>query len=111
MPMPSPAGSERRLRTPPITSHADLADRIGYAREHAATVGRTVPLDIVFMPDGLDMFSNADVDARRTIESIKALAELGVTYLTVTLPGDTRHEFVDRLQRFAERVLEPVASL
>ena len=111
MPMPSPAGSERRLRTPPITSHTDLADRIGYAREHAATVGRTAPLEIVFMPDGLDMFSNADVDARRTIESIKALAGLGVTYLTVTLPGDTRREFVDRLQRFAERVLEPVASL
>jgi hypothetical protein len=63
------------------------------------------------MPDGLDMFSNADGDASRTIDSIKALAALGVTYLTVMLPGDTRREFVDRLQRFADRVLQPVASL
>jgi hypothetical protein len=111
MPMPSPAGSERRLRTPPIASHAELADRIAYARDHAAAVGRTEPLEIVFMPDGLDMFSNADVDARRTIESIEALAATGVTYLTVTLPGDTRREFLDRLRRFAALVLEPVASL
>ena len=111
MPMPSPAGSERRLRTPPITSHEDLADRIGYAREHATVVGRTAPLEIVVMPGGLDMFANADVDAGRAVASIEALASLGVTYLTVTLPGDTRREFVDRLQRFAELVLEPVASI
>jgi len=111
MPMPSPVGSERRLRTPPITSPAELADRIAYARDHAAALGRTDPLEIVFMPDGLDMFSNADVDARRTIESIEALAAIGVTYLTVTLPGETRREFLDRLGRFAELVLDPVASL
>ena len=63
------------------------------------------------MPGGLDMFANADVDAGRAVASIEALASLGVTYLTVTLPGDTRREFVDRLQRFAELVLEPVASI
>ncbi|HEV2994100.1 MAG TPA: TIGR03619 family F420-dependent LLM class oxidoreductase [Acidimicrobiia bacterium] len=111
MPMPSPAGSERRLHTPPITSHEELATRIRYAREHATSVGRTAPLEIVFMPDGLDMFTNAGIDATRVIDGIGELAGLGVTYLTVSLPGDTRAAFLDQLESFARDVLEPVREL
>jgi len=111
MPMPSPAGSERRLHTPPITSHEELATRIRYAREHAASVGRTAPLEIVFMPDGLDMFTNAGIDATRVVDGIGELAGLGVTYLTVSLPGDTRAVFLDQLESFARDVLEPVREL
>jgi alkanesulfonate monooxygenase SsuD/methylene tetrahydromethanopterin reductase-like flavin-dependent oxidoreductase (luciferase family) len=108
MPMPSPAGSERRLHTPPITSRAELATRLAYAREHAAAIGRTAPLEVVFMPDGLDMFTNAAIDAAPVVDSIAELAKLGVTYLTVTLPGDDRAAFVDQLDAFAAEVLRPV---
>jgi len=111
MPMPSPAGSERRLHTPPIASRDELASRIRYAREHAAAVGRTTPLEVVFMPGGLDMFTNAEVDVGRVVEGIRDLAALGVTYLTVSLPGDTRAVFLDQLENFARDVLEPVRDL
>jgi probable F420-dependent oxidoreductase len=111
MPMPSPAGSERRLHTPPITSHDELAARIGYAREHAAAVGRTAPLEIVFMPGGLDMFSNAGVDTSRVVDGIAELAHLGVTSLTVSLPGDTRATFLNQLETFGRDVLDPVRDL
>jgi len=111
MPMPSPAGSERRLHTPPITSREELAARLGYAREHAAAVGRTAPLEVVFMPDGLDMFTNAGIDAGRIVDGIVELAGLGVTYLTVSLPGDTRAAFLEQLDRFADDVLAPVRHL
>ena len=111
MPMPSPAGSERRLHTPPISSRDELAARIGYAREHSAVVGRTAPLEIVFMPDGLDMFANADVDTSRVVDGIRALADLGVSYLTVSLPGDTRAAFLDQLDAFAREVLDPVRDV
>jgi probable F420-dependent oxidoreductase len=111
MPMPSPAGSERRLHTPPITSRDELAARIRYAREHSATVGRTAPLEIVFMPDGLDMFTNAGVDTSRVVDGIRALADLGVSYLTVSLPGDTRAAFLDQVDTFAREVLDPVRDL
>jgi hypothetical protein len=109
--MPSPAGSERRLHTPPIASRDELASRIRYAREHAAAVGRTTPLEVVFMPGGLDMFTNAEVDVGRVVEGIRDLAALGVTYLTVSLPGDTRAVFLDQLENFARDVLEPVRDL
>ena len=111
MPMPSPTGSERRLHTPPIASRAELASRIGYAREHRAAVGRTAPLEIAFMPDGLDMFVNAGVDAARVVDGIVELAGLGVTYLTVSLPGDTRAAFLQQLDAFAQDVLGPVRGL
>jgi len=111
MPMPSPPGSERRLHTPPLASLDELRARLAYAREHAVAVGRTEPLEVVFMPGGLDMFANAGLDASRVVDSVAELAELGVTYLTVTLPGVTRAEFVDQLGAFADGVLGPVAAL
>ncbi len=111
MPMPSPAGSERRLHTPAIGSLGDLAARLDYARDHAAAVGRSEPLEVVFMPLGLDMFTNAGVDADAVVQSVAALAELGVTYLTVTLAGETRPAFLDHLRAFADGVLDRVRDL
>jgi probable F420-dependent oxidoreductase len=111
MPMPSPAGSERRLHTPAIGSLDDLAARLGYARDHAAAVGRTQPLEVVFMPLGLDMFTNAGIDADGVVRSVTDLAGVGVTYLTVTLAGGTRPEFLDHLHAFADGVLTRVQDL
>jgi probable F420-dependent oxidoreductase len=111
MPMPSPAGSERRLHTPAIGSLDDLATRLQYARDHASAIGRTAPLEVVFMPLGLDMFTNAGVDTAAAVDSIAALAALGVTYLTVTLAGDTRAVFLDHLHAFADGVLRRVHDL
>ena len=105
MPMPSPAGSERSLKTPAITSVADLAQRIEYAWAHAAVVGRTAPLEIVFMPMGLDMFSKAGIDADAVVASVRELAEVGVTYLTMELPGSTLAEFVANIDDFSRDVL------
>lgn len=110
MPMPSPAGSERRLKTPAIETRADLAGRIEYAREHARAIGRTEPLDIVFMPGGLDMFSNAGVDAAQVVDAIGELADVGVSGVTVTLPGETRDEFREQVLAFGRDVLAPIAG-
>jgi len=111
MPMPSPAGSERRLHTPAIASLDDLADRLQYARDHAAAVGRTQPLEIAFMPSGLDMFTNGTVDPGPILESVHALADLGVTYLTVTLPGTSVREVLDHIATFATEVLAPIRDV
>jgi len=111
MPMPSPPGSERRLHTPAIASLDDLARRLDYAREHAATVGRTERLEVVFMPSGLDMFTNGTVDPGPILESVHALAELGVTYLTVTLPGRSVRDLLAHITTFAVEVLAPIQDV
>ncbi len=109
MPMPSPAGSEKRLKTPSISSLDELAERLDLAHEHAESVGRTAPLEVVFMPLGLDMFTNAGVDVEMVVQSTKAMADVGVTYSTVTLPGDDRDTFLANLRRFGEDVLPEIA--
>ena len=99
-PMPSPAKAQRRLHTPPIETLDDLAARIEEAREHARGSGRTAPMEIVFMPLGLDMFRNARVDAEQVVRSVQSLAEVGVTYATTTVPGETRDEMLAAFETF-----------
>jgi Luciferase-like monooxygenase len=111
MPMPSPAGSERRLRTPAITSLDDLSERIAFAREHATAVGRREPLEVVFMPLGLDMFTNGGVDPDAVVESLRALAAIGVTYATVSLPDHDLAGFLRSVGVFGESVLPEVSEL
>lgn len=110
-PMPSPAKAQKRLHTPALESVDDLAARIGRVRDYAAEVGRSAPLEIVFMPLGLDMFTNAPVDPEPVVSSIRALAEVGVTYVTTTVPGDRRDEVLANVATFRDEILPEVASL
>lgn len=107
-PMPSPAKAQKRLHTPPIENLDDLGERIDEATEAARAHGRTSPLEIVFMPLGLDMFTNAPVDAAKTLESIRALEAVGVTYATTTVPGDTRAEMLANFATFRDEILPNV---
>jgi hypothetical protein len=104
--MPSPQKASRALRTPGLESLQDLAQRIALLRSLAADHGRSEPLDITFMPSGLDMFTKAAPDAARVIDELHALEELGVTWATVTLPGETRRELLSEIQRFGAEVID-----
>ena len=75
--------------------------------EHEA--GRTTPLEVVFMPEGLDMFSNAPVDPPAVLASIRALAAAGVTYATLTVPGETRAQLIANIEIFGTEILPEVA--
>jgi len=104
-PMPSPAKASKRLHTPPLETLDDLGARIEESREVARAHGRTAPLEYVFMPLGLDMFTNAAVDADKTLESLRALRDVGVTYATMTVPGDTRDEMLANFAVFGDEIL------
>lgn len=110
VPMPSPARVSKRLKTPPIETIDDLSARISEAKAHGEEVGRTDPLEIAFMPMGLDMFTNAAVDATRAVDSIGELADAGVTYTCITIPGDTRAEVRADLEVFGTDVLPAVTG-
>ncbi|MEX2267098.1 MAG: LLM class F420-dependent oxidoreductase [Acidimicrobiia bacterium] len=110
VPMPSPAKASARLRTPGIESVTDLQARIDEAKAHAASVGRTNPLEVAFMPMGLDMFTNAKVQPNAVIDNIQELSRAGVTYACITVPGDTRAELRAGIDVFASDILPAVAD-
>ena len=105
VPMPSPAKAAKALHTPGLESIDDLRSRISVLRELAAETGRTTPLDVVFMPSGLDMFNRARPDAVAVLDDLHRLADVGVTWATVMLPGDTRAELLREIDAFARDVL------
>ena len=106
-PFPSgPAKVAQRTRTHPLNTPEDLAEMLAYAKEHAESVGRTEPLDVVFMPLSLTMIGHEmSWDAPRIIDEVEALVAVGMTAMTVMMPGDSRAEFIDQVDRFGAEVL------
>ncbi len=106
-PFPNPARLAARTRTAPLETPADLAIAIDYARAHATEVGRTDPLTICFIPEGLSMGARP-VDEARVVASIRELATIGVEWVSVALPGDTRAAQLAAIDQFGRDVLAEI---
>lgn len=105
-PMPSPQRAAKALRTPGIESTDVLGERIGVLRQLAAEAGRDPQaIDVAFMPAGLDMFNRASPDPQQVLDEIHALADAGVTWATVTLPGKARADLLREVDRFGADVI------
>ena len=106
-PFPNPARSAARTRTAPLESAADLAVALEYARSHAERVGRTEPLTVCFIPEGLSM-GGAPPDEGRVVASIHELGAIGVEWVSVALPGGTRSAQLESIDRFGQAVLAAI---
>lgn len=104
-PMPNPARSARRRHSPPLETVDDLRRGVEYARAHGEVVGRAKPLEIVFIPLGLDMLSAGGYEPAAVLAGIAELEEAGVTYLVVSFPAETRAGFCQELARFGQEVI------
>jgi probable F420-dependent oxidoreductase len=103
VPFPNSAAMARYTRTPAMETLDDLDRRIAMAREHAAAVGRRQPLDVCY---SLISQGSGAVAPRDAIERVARLGDLGVTWLTVGFPADTRREYIGALRRFAADVVK-----
>jgi probable F420-dependent oxidoreductase len=109
-PFPAPARLAARIRSVPLASAAALAEALDYARQVAAEVGRTEPLTVCFIPEGLSMGSGDPVDVGRVLASVGELAALGVEWVTVALPGDSRDAQLAALDEFGRTVVAEVGG-
>jgi probable F420-dependent oxidoreductase len=105
LPMPSPAGATRLLRTPPLETVDDLRARIAYLEAHCEKVGRTDPVEVVFMPIGVDMFRDDLPEAGPLVEHVHELRDAGVTGLTITLPAPSRAGWLESVEWFGQEIL------
>ena len=108
IPFPTAGIPPDRVRTGAIANLDDLDARIGYAREHAHSIGRESPLDICFVPFGVTMYDRDPIEPSRFAEVVDHLGARGVTWLTLHLPADSRQEYCEAVARFGEDVLRPL---
>jgi probable F420-dependent oxidoreductase len=105
MPMPNPPALARTTRSPELSSNADLAAMLEYLREHAAAVGRTEPIDVMFMSSAGGEPGHPEFDARARLDDLAEQADLGVTWQSVNGAEGTRQHAVDAMRAFADAVI------
>jgi probable F420-dependent oxidoreductase len=103
LPFPAPAKLARHTSTAAMESLDDLRAGIAYAREHAAKIGRTRPLDVCLVPFG---FTLGDPVAAfpRLADEIPIYAEAGVTWLAFTLPAPSRGAWCDTVAALGDHI-------
>ena len=106
-PFPNPPESAARRRTAPMSSVDAVAARIVEAREHAARIGRTEPLDVCFAPVRFARLGTDRGYGPEVREEIDALAAAGVTWSTIGFGADSRAEWIERAGAFGEEVIAP----
>ena len=97
LPFPAPARLASHVHTAALTSLDDLRAGIGYAREHAAKIGRSAPLDVCFVPFGFEMGVAESGAAERLRDEVPAYAEVGITWLATSVPAESRAEWIRRV--------------
>jgi hypothetical protein len=93
------------VRTPELNTIADRAAMLGYLREHAAAVGRTEPIDVMFMSSAGGRPGDADFDPQARLDDLAEQADLGVTWNGVNGHEGTRQQAFDALRQFADTVI------
>ena len=96
------AGYGKASRTAEIGGIDDLLDRITYARGIADEHGRTWDLDVCYSAGSL---GDATVSLEERRDLIGRVSEAGVTWLPISIPGDTRKEVLEGLATFAVELI------
>lgn len=108
IPFPTRGIDPERVRTSRLDSLEELDARLAYLRSHAREMGRDRPLDISFVPFGLNMFQEGPVDPGDFAEAIDALGSRGVTWITMSLRARSRNEYCELAARWGEELLKPL---
>jgi probable F420-dependent oxidoreductase len=93
-------------RTATLAGNEDLAAGILYMKEYAEKVGKPVPAISV---EGLGP-STPDWHPQAEIDRIGALADMGVTCVGASVPGDSRAQWCANMERYSEEVSAVVAD-
>jgi probable F420-dependent oxidoreductase len=106
MPMPNPSGPMAAARRSPVLETLDQLDEmLGYIRDHAESVGRTEPIDVMYMSFEGGVPGEAGWDHAAHRADVRAQADLGVTWQAVNAVGDTPNEVLDMVRSYGDEVI------
>jgi len=104
LPFPARKRLAAQARTAPLTGLDDLRAAIGYAREHAGRIGRRAPLDVCFVPFGLELGVGDAAAAARLGDVLPDYRDAGVTWLAVGVKADTRADWCRAVETLGARL-------
>jgi len=108
LPMPVPKKLSSRLKTSALADMKSLKLAIETIRHLETQFDRIKPLDICMIPFGMDMRSDMNWNSSSLVEQIRQMRELGVTWINVTLPSDSKQLYFDAVSWFDEEVINKV---
>jgi len=97
-------------RTEELANIGQLRDKLAYAHDLAAKIGRSQPLEICmgrFRHDAA-MKPGERGDAAQAVDDYLQLAEAGVGWTTMSVPSPSRSAFIENVHWFGEEVVAKV---
>jgi probable F420-dependent oxidoreductase len=106
-PFAAPAGLAQGTATVPMDTLSLLANGIADMRRRVERAGRDpATIDITFTNHAGGVPGTATFDAGAHIDSLHRLAELGITWTQVSLPGDDLTHTLDAIDAYKELVID-----
>lgn len=108
-PFPAPAGLAQTARTASIDSVERLAGAIDDLHRRLEGAGRDpATVDVAFSPFYVGGPGDADFNADAYLAGLEELAGAGVTWVHVSIPGDSVAHAVEAMNRFRETVIAAI---
>jgi probable F420-dependent oxidoreductase len=105
-PFPAPRGLAQTAKSPPLESVADLRPMLDELWQFVEEAGRDPgDIDVSFGSAAGGDPGREDFDPDAQLAAVAELAELGVTWSGVGVPGDSVDHAVEALERFGESVI------
>lgn len=104
-PFPAPAWLAKTSRTVPLEGLDDLAPMLDHLWQHVDDAGRDrAAIDVAFTT-GLPGPADDDFSAEAQLETLDRMAGLGVTWNSVTVPGESLAGAVEAVERYGASVI------
>lgn len=111
-PFPAPRAMSQTTKTPPLESMHDLVAMLDELWRFVDEAGRDRgEIDVAFGTDAGGPPGSDRFDAATHMAGLESLADLGVTWAHVGVPGDSVDHALETLERYGETVISPFRSL
>lgn len=108
IPFFAPPTNSADLKAGDVGSIKDLADKVAHVKKLRTSLGKTGPFDVCITAP-VEPWPNSSAQARLYRDSLKELADAGVTWVTVIRRHPTRAAFYENLRWFDEEVMSHFA--
>ena len=108
-PFPAPAVLARTARTPVLETVEDLVPMLDHLWRCVEEAERDPDdIDVAMSALGCAAPGEEGFDAQRHLDALGALAEVGVTWTSTSVPGDGLERALDALEQYATTVIAPL---